>query len=129
MKNLYKIATILFLCLLIQSCSDYPVDENGLLVTDREECYMSSFELWGPDDRNTLVETKIDDEAGTITATARFGTNISHVKPQCSIVQDAIVQPKMGVWTDFSQPLTYTVISGNRQVTKTYTVTIKVQGE
>lgn len=48
MKNLYKILTLVIVCLLSQSCNDYPVDDNGLLVTDSEECYISSLILRGP---------------------------------------------------------------------------------
>ena len=44
MKNLYKILTLVIVCLLSQSCNDYPVDDNGLLVTDSEECYISSLD-------------------------------------------------------------------------------------
>ena len=31
-------------------CTDFPVDEDGLLITDRAQCYVSSFELLGVDD-------------------------------------------------------------------------------
>ncbi len=132
MKYIYKILSALFVCLLTYSCDDGPVDDRGLLITDNEECYMSNFELRGPDDRNTLVSFKIedvDDANGTVTAVAKFGTNLKHVKPHCSIVTDAILEPKMGSWIDFSQPRQYTVISGNRKVKKTYTITIVVEGE
>ena len=63
------------------------------------------------------------------TEIAKFGTNIKKLKPECGTAKDCIVTPTMGVWTDFSQPRQYTVISGNRQVKKTYTVTITLQGE
>ena len=55
MKNLYKILTLVIVCLLSQSCNDYPVDDNGLLVTDSEECYISSLILRGPDDRDSSL--------------------------------------------------------------------------
>ena len=130
MKNLYKILTLVIVCLLSQSCNDYPVDDNGLLVTDSEECYISSLILRGPDDRDVLISgVTIDDENNTITGIAKFGTNIKKLKPECGTAKDCIVTPTMGVWTDFSQPRQYTVISGNRQVKKTYTVTITLQGE
>ncbi len=130
MKNFIKSISFLIICLLAQACSDGPIDDRGLLITDNEECYMSYFELRGPDDRNTLTGSAvIDEENGTVTATAVFGTNLKHVKPNCSIVKDAILEPKMGEWVDFSQPRKYTVISGNRKVQKTYTITVKVQGE
>ena len=129
MKNLYRILTLVMVCLLSQSCYDYPIDDNGLLITDREECYISSIILRGPDDRDVLVSSTISDENNTITGIARFGTNLTKLKPECGTAQDCIVTPTMGVWTDFSTPRQYTVISGNRKVKKTYTVTITLQGE
>jgi len=132
MKYIYKIFALL-LCLLTYACSsDVPVDDRGLLITEKEECTMSAFQLRGTDDRDVLVECKIidiDEVHGTVTAIAAFGTNLKHVKPNCSISQDAILEPKMGSWIDFSQPREYTVVAGDRKTTRTYTVTIKVQGE
>lgn len=133
MKSISKILSVLFVCLLAYSCSDdAPIDDRGLLITDSEECYMSVFELKGPDDRNTLVSytiDDIDDTHGTVTAIAAFGTNLKHVKPNCSIAKDAILEPKMGSWIDFSESRTYTVIAGNRKDKKSYTITVKVEGE
>ncbi len=132
MKSIYRILSLLFVCLTAQSCGDYPLDDNDLLVTDSEECYISNFELRGPDDRNVLVETNVPDpesDETVITAVAKFGTNLKHVKPHCSVAKDCIITPSMGSWIDFSQSREYTVISGNRQVKKTYTITIALQGE
>ncbi len=127
--------SILFIsfCLLtlagLLSCGNEPVDESGLLVTGRSQCYMTFFDLLGSDHRTVLVsgQTKVDTTALTVTAVARFGTNMQRVKPYCSLVTDAIVEPNMGVWTDFTQAQKYTVVSGNRQVRKTYTVTVTLQ--
>ena len=111
------------------SCKKEPLDEKGLLITDRAECYMSLFDLLGSDNRTVLVSasTKIDTTALTVTAVARYGTNLKRVKPFCSVVTDASVTPSMGVWSDFTQPQKYTVVSGNRQVRKIYTVTVSLQ--
>lgn len=110
------------------SCDNDVVDDNGLLITNRSQCYMSFFDLLGPDNVTTLLSgTKIDTVALTVNATAKFGTNLKYVKPYCSVVTDAIVEPAMGKWIDFSQPLQYTIISGNRKVRKTYTITITLQ--
>ncbi|MDR1370554.1 MAG: hypothetical protein LBJ72_10610 [Dysgonamonadaceae bacterium] len=131
MKN-----SILFLILSVSvafgiySCSDTPIDDDGLLVTERAECYISMFELLGPDNRTVLVSSaSVDTLNCTVTGVAKFGTNIKHVKPYCGLVSDAKMTPAMGDWIDFSQPRQYTVISGNRQVKKTYTITITVQGQ
>ena len=111
------------------SCGKDPVDESGLLVTGRTQCYMTFFDLLGSDHRTVLVsgQTVIDTTALTVTAVAKYGTYMQHVKPYCSVVTDAIVEPNMGIWTDYTQAQKYTVVSGNRQVRKTYTVTVTVQ--
>ncbi len=115
--------------LVFGGCTKEPVDDAGLLITGRSQCYMSFFDLLGSDNRTVLVSgtTQIDTLAQTITAVARFGTNMTRVKPYSSVVTDATVEPKMGVWVDFSQPMQYTVVSGNRKVRKIYTITVTVQ--
>jgi hypothetical protein len=131
MKNLVFIGIIAGLFFLISACADYPIDDKGMLITTRNQCYMSMFELLGPDNRTVLVsgQTVIDTVACTVTAVARFGTNRTHLKPYCSLVTDAIVEPEMGTWVDFTRPRKYTVISGNRQVRKEYTITVGLQGQ
>jgi hypothetical protein len=51
MKMKFRIIlAILLVGLAFVGCKkDYPVDEDGLLVTTRQECYVSSFELLGTD--------------------------------------------------------------------------------
>ncbi|GAB3700396.1 hypothetical protein GCM10027592_27300 [Spirosoma flavus] len=125
---LYKIFGLLVLVTLL-SCSKDPIDENGLLITGRSQCFMTFFDLLGSDHRTVLVsgQTVIDTTALTVKAVAKYGTNILRVKPYCSVVTDAIVEPTMGIWTDYTEPQKYTVVSGNRLVRKTYTVTVTVQ--
>ncbi len=132
--NIYFKSTLalLFIVLTLGSCKkDFPIDDNGLLITERSECYMSNFELLGSDHRTVIVgKAVIDTLALTVNAEVLYGTNLKNLKPHCSVVTDAIVTPTMGVWTDFSDlanPKQYTVISGNRKVKKTYTVHITVQ--
>jgi hypothetical protein len=116
--------------LMPSSCSDYPIDDNGLLITTKNQCYMSMFELFGPDHRSVLTGTAVIDTVDcVVTATAKFGTNLAHVKPYCGLVTDAVLEPAMGNWVDFTQPRKYTVVSGNRQVRKEYTITINLQGQ
>ena len=98
---------ILLMALLFSGCTENPVDEDGLLITDREECYVSNFDLLGTDRLSVRVgNAEIDNSDCTIK------------------------EPKITGITDFSDlenPKQYTVISGNRQVRKTYTVYISVQ--
>lgn len=112
-------------------CTDFPVDEDGLLITTRGQCYVSNFELLGVD--HQTVRTKapvIDTTAQTINVEVFYGTDLKNLYPQFSLVTDAKLNPKITGKVDFSDlanPKKWTVISGNRKVEKTYTVYLTVQ--
>lgn len=131
-----KYSTLILACLLLAfvlgACKkDFPVDEDGLLITTRAECYVSSFELLGSDFVTVRSKTAVvDTTAQTIRAEVLFGTDLKNLYPQFSLVTDAKLDPKITGKVDFSDtthPKIYTVISGNRQVKKPYTLYISVQ--
>ena len=107
------------------------MDEDDMLITTQTRCYIGSFFLYGPDNLDILIQdsTLIDTLNQTITGMAMYGTNLKHVKPVASLSLDSKIEPSMGVWTDFTVPRNYTVISGNREIRKEYTITIRMQGE
>lgn len=126
------IATLLLITVSTVRCSeDFPIDEDGLLITTRGACYVSNFELLGTD--FVSVRTKaavIDTTAQTINVEVAFGTDLKNLYPQFTLVTDAKLDPKITGKTDFSDlanPKIYTVVSGNRKVRKDYTVTVTVQ--
>src|SRR5437868_5539597 len=108
MKTMGKYITISMAILLVSlawaSCKkDFPVDEDGLLITSRAECYVSSFELLGAD--YVSVRTKaavIDTTAQTIKVEVMFGTDLKNLYPQFSLVTDAKLDPKITGKVDFS---------------------------
>lgn len=122
---------LLFTIGLIACRKDAPVDDDGLLITNRLECYVSNFELLGSD--FVTVRSKaplIDTTAQTINVEVLFGTDLKNVYPQFSLATDCKLEPKIVGKVDFSDlanPKTYTVISGNRQIRKPYKVIIKFQ--
>jgi hypothetical protein len=131
-----KYIKILFICLLLPfawvSCKeDFPVDEDGLLITNRGQCYVSNFELLGSDFQTVRSKNAvIDTVAQTINVEVFYGTDLKNLYPQFSLVTDAKLDPKIIGKVDFSDlanPKVYTVISGNRKVRKPYTVNITVQ--
>jgi hypothetical protein len=133
MKKYITITSAILLAAFVWSgCKkDYPVDEDGLLITSRAECYVSNFELLGTD--YVSVRTKapvIDTTAQTIKVEVQYGTDLKNLYPQFSLVTDAKLDPKITGRVDFSDlgnPKVYTVVSGNRQVRKPYTIFITVQ--
>ncbi len=110
---------------------ELPVDEDGLLITTRAECFVSNFELLGTDFvtvRNGVPI--IDTVAQTIDVSVNFGTDLKNLYPQFTLATDCKLDPKITGKVDFSDlanPKTYTVVSGNRKVRKAYKVIVKVQ--
>lgn len=131
-KYLPIVLTMLLAACICLSCKkDYPVDEDGLLITTRAECYVSSFELLGSDFVTVRVGAAVvDTTAQTIKVTVQFGTDLKNLYPQFTLASDCKLDPKITGKTDFSDlanPRVYTVISGNRQVRKPYAIFITVQ--
>lgn len=134
MKKYINIALGLsFLTLTWVSCfkEDLPVDEDGLLITTRTECAVTNFELLGSDFVTVrTVAAVIDTVAQKVAVTVQFGTDLKNVYPQFTLSQDAKLDPKITGKMDFSDlanPKVFTVVSGNREVRKPYTVNITVQ--
>lgn len=133
MKKYIKIISMILLGAVVWTAckKDYPVDEDGLLITGRSECYVSNFELLGTD--FVTVRTKaaaIDTTAQTIKVEVQFGTDLKNLYPQFTLITDAKLDPKITGKVDFSDlanPKKYTVVSGNRQVRKEYTILLTVQ--
>ena len=133
MATYYKITcSLLLMILLLGGCKkDEPVDEDGLLITTRAECFVSNFELLGTD--FVTVRSKvavIDTTAQTINVEVLFGTDLKNVYPQFSLATDCKLDPKIVGKVDLSNlatPKIYTVVSGNRMVKKPYTLIVKYQ--
>jgi hypothetical protein len=133
MAKYYKIALyILMISGIIVSCKkDSPVDEDGLLITFRQECFVSNFELLGADFVSVRSRPAIiDTTAQTIDVEVLFGTDLKNVYPQFSLATDCKLDPKITGKTDLSNlasPKVYTVVSGNRKIRKAYKLNIKFQ--
>jgi len=133
MKKYFKIAWTLILstCIFLSCSKDFPVDEDGLLITTRAECFVSNFEMLGSDFVTVRVgSVVIDTTAQTIKLTVQFGTDLKNLYPQFTLASDCKLDPKITGKTDFSDlanPRKYTVVSGNRQIRKPYTILITVQ--
>lgn len=130
-KYLIIIPAFLLVVLAWVRCTDFPVDEDGLLITERSECYVSNFELLGKDFQTVRTKAAtIDTLAQTINVEVFYGTDLKNLWPQFSLITDAKLDPKITSFVDFSdltKPKEWTVISGNRKVKKTYKVYLTVQ--
>jgi hypothetical protein len=86
--------------------NDFPIDEDGLLITDRAECYVSNFELLDTDHQTIRVgNSYIDTLAQVVIAYVRYGSPLNKLWPQISLCEDAKLSPKISYsngWTDFT---------------------------
>jgi hypothetical protein len=125
-KYLKITLSILMISVIIISCKkDSPVDEDGLLITFRQECFVSNFELLGSDFVTVRAATAVID---TVNVTVNPGTDLKNVYPQFTLATDCKLDPKVVGKTDLSNltsPKIYTVVSGNRKIRKPYTLNIK----
>lgn len=129
-KYVKLIAVILIISVPFLSCNkNLPVDEDGLLITFRRECFVSNFELLGTDYVSVRNGTALIDTVGqTINVTVLAGTDLKNVYPQFTLATDCKLDPKITGKTDLSDlanPKVYTVVSGDRQVRKPYKLIIK----
>jgi hypothetical protein len=131
-KYIKTLLTLSMITAVIVSCQkDNVVDEDGLLITFRKECFVSNFELLGSDFITVrAIPPVIDTLAQTIDVTVLFGTDLKNVYPQFTLATDCKLDPKITGRTDLSDlanPKKYTVVSGDRKVRKEYTLKIKFQ--
>lgn len=132
MLRYIKIMSTIFLTVALVACKeDFPIDEDGLLITTRTQCYVSSFEMLGSDFQTVRSKAAvIDTVAQTVNVEVFYGTDLKNLYPQFSLVTDAKLDPKITGKVDFSDlanPKQYTVVSGNRKIRKIYTVNVTVQ--
>lgn len=132
MKKYILTPTVFLLSLFVFiQCSDFPIDEDGLLITERNECYVSNFDLVDTSHETVRVAAAVIDTTNcTIDVEVRFGTDLKNLWPRFTLCEDAKLDPKVTGYTDFSDlnnPREYTVIAGNRKTKKTYTVFVAVQ--
>ena len=122
----------LFFTLALVACNEeFPIDEDGLLITTRTQCYVSNFEMLGSDFQTVRTKAAvIDTVAQTVNVEVAYGTDLKNLYPQFSLVTDAKLDPKITGKVDFSDlanPKKYTVVSGNRKIKKEYTLNVTVQ--
>ncbi|ALL05705.1 hypothetical protein AQ505_09500 [Pedobacter sp. PACM 27299] len=117
-----KIILLLLVCAtLTYSCNK---DAEIYPATNSSLAKISSFRLVTETGQNAAANVTIDAEKGTITVKANTGISLGRLFPSATVSEGAIVEPALGTYTDFSKPVVYTVIAGNRQDKKTWTVKV-----
>ncbi len=126
MKKILKYTAVALLFLSgMTSCFDYPVDEDGLLISKDPSCHVLDFDLVDTDQKTIRSSVPVID---TVNCTVDFyfvyGAVLDNVYPKFSLKDNCKLSPKITGRMNFSdlEPRQWTVISGNRKVHKVYTV-------
>jgi hypothetical protein len=124
MKKLISSLVVVLLAIFMFSACNKDVD----LITANQVAKIESFQLFDQQNLSVLASAAvIDTTALTVTAVIKGGNDITRLKPWANITLDAMCTPKMGVWTDFTNPVQYTITSGSRTVKKVWTINVSMQ--
>ncbi|MEM6815867.1 MAG: DUF5018 domain-containing protein [Bacteroidota bacterium] len=118
-----KISVLLLTLLLFVSCSDG--DSDGSIGNNAKEIKAFIFSAADNDALEQDVAAIIDKDGKTITTLVPNGTNLTALKPNIKISDDATVSPKNKEAMDFSKEIDYTVRAENGSIQK-YRVTVNV---
>ena len=122
-----KILLLLTAALAATGCFKYAIDEDGLLISNDDGCYVLNFDLWDIDQKtvkSTAYPPVIDTLSCTIDFYVVYGAVLDNVYPRFSLYYNCKLEPKITGRMNLSdmEPRRWTVISGSRRVRKTYTV-------
>lgn len=125
MKILNKVAIFLctgFVLISLYSCSRTDGRFSG--EEFKRETGILSVSLKDVSDVNVLESADIDAENGIVTIIPKDGIDRRHLKFFAVLSEGALSQPAMGIITDFSKPVRFTIISESRGTTRVWTVKV-----
>jgi hypothetical protein len=116
-----RIITMLFLLATI-ACQktdlyEYPMGKSS-------EAMITGFTLTDTGNSVLLESAVIDTTANTVTAKVPATIDIKKLVPRAEVTEGVTVTPQMGVYTDFSSPVTYTLTSSNREAQRQWTIIV-----
>lgn len=118
-----KILLLLILFVNFVSC-DWDLEQ----FSSADAAEIEAFYLYDQQNLSVMVgSANINSDKGEITATVKGGADIRALKPWAKISLDATCSPRMGVWTDFSAPVEYTITAGNGTNKRIWKIIVKVQ--
>lgn len=118
----YKLLIAALSVLFITACSksklyEYPSNTS-------KDAGISNFSVLNAAGQSVATNVELDKDAGRIFVTVAAGTDVTRLVPRATVSEGVIVKPGMGVYTDFSKAITYTLIAGDRTTTKEWTIVV-----
>lgn len=108
----FDLLLIIWISLIVISCEKTDLYEYP--SSNSYETSITSFSLLNEYGENVIIDVKIDSVAKVINTKVIDGTSIDKLIPRATVSEGVIVDPIMGVYTDFTNPVVYTLVAGNR---------------
>ncbi|MDD4590588.1 MAG: family 16 glycosylhydrolase [Parabacteroides sp.] len=125
MKTIILIISTLFLTLV--SCSE--TGDQLPSNAGNKETLITSVDLKDINDISVLLSSEIDTVNNTVTLIPKDDIDKRNLKFFATLSDGALSKPILGALTDFSNPVSYTVISESRGITRNWTVIVITKNE
>lgn len=120
MKRIFYIISIILLTTTACTKVEYVINE------DYEQAEITGVELYNKDMVRADKKATISSEEGTVIVTLKPGQDISDLKIAVTASTGADINPSMSIgFQDFTSPKTYEVISPNKTIKKSWTITVQ----
>jgi len=118
----YKIFLAIFMMLLGASCSKDKLYTYPASLSDKTK--ITAIRLLNEAGEDVISTYEIDDEKSTVSIKVNADMPLNKLFPTAMVSEGVIVEPIMGVYTDFSSPVNYTLIAGDRTTTRNWTFVV-----
>ena len=125
MKKIILIISTIFLVLVSCSETGDPLPSN----TGNKEALITSVDLKDINDISVVLSSEIDTVNNVVTLIPKDDIDKRNLKFFATLSDGALSKPILGTLTDFSNPVSFTVISESRGTTRNWTVIVITKNE
>lgn len=120
MKVQYIVA--LFIISFLISCEKTDLYEYPSNKSNKAE--ITSISLLDEGGNSVILSSKIDTTNSSITIKVASSVMLNRLVPRAVVSEGVIVEPKMGIYTDLSTPINYTLIAGDRITKRVWVIAV-----
>jgi hypothetical protein len=120
--KIYKITIAVLATLLITACSksklfEYP--SNGSTLAE-----ITNFSIVDANGQSVSTNIQLLKDSRQVLVTVKNGTDLTKLVPRSSISEGVVIEPVMGVYTNFSEHKTYILTAGDKITKNEWTVIV-----
>ncbi|GAA4806908.1 hypothetical protein GCM10023231_40120 [Olivibacter ginsenosidimutans] len=118
----YKLFLLLALMMFAIGCSKDELYTYPSSLSDKAQ--ITAIRVLNDAGEDVVMDYTIDEATSTVTVKANADASLNKLFPTATVSEGVVVEPVMGNYTDFSLPVTYTLIAGDRTTKRNWTITV-----